>query len=151
MTEIPIKSDKEWSVEGLAADLRRFADIVEAHPEHADIWKGMVGRLTDFTFTRDEFVSWVRDMMSQLTRDKWGVQRGVTKEYVSEYAEATGYVGSIEITVHTQRSLVCEKVVKGYETKMVPNPDAPRVEKRVEIVEWVCNPLLKDDNDDSEE
>lgn len=143
---LPVRSDNEWTVEGLAADLRSLADIMEAHPEHAEIWKGMVSRLADFTFTRDEFIAWVRDMTSQLTRDKWGVQRGVTKQYFNDYAMATGYVGSIEITVHTQRSLVCEKVIKGYETRMVPDPNA-LVEKQVEIVEWVCNPLLKDDSE----
>lgn len=143
---VPVKSDNKWTVEGLAADLRSLADIVEAHPEHADLWEGMLSRLSSFTFTRDEFIAWVRDMSSLTARDKWGVQRGVTKTFMDEYAMATGYVGSIEITVYTQRSLVCEKVIKGYETRLFPDPNA-RVERQVEIVEWVCNPLLKDDSE----
>jgi hypothetical protein len=126
----------------LSADLRKLADIVESHPEHAEIWRSMMNRLTDFSYSRDEFVAWVRDMTGQLTSEKCGPSRGLKKQYFDQYAVATGYIGFIELTLHTQRDLVCERVVKGYETKLVPDPDAPKVEKRVEIVEWLCNPLL---------
>lgn len=59
-----------------------------------------------------------------------------------------GRIGSAHVILQTSRDKVCERIVVGTETKVVPDPDAPKVEIEVDVVEWVCpDSLLGKDAD----
>lgn len=70
--------------------------------------------------------------------------KGVDKRYVMNSLYLQKRFGDIiRYTATIQRDKVCRKVVKGTQTKEVLDyANVPRVTKEVEVVEWLCDPLL---------
>lgn len=71
----------------------------------------------------------------------------ITKTYADEIASCTRTFGTATVKVYALRRSVCEKVVVGVETVLVPDPDAPMVTVEREVTEWVCGSLLAGSED----
>lgn len=136
-------SDHVMETTALAADIRALADIIQKYPEHYDSWKWMFRDLSDMAFSRDQLVQFTRDMSRELTRTPTDVGRGVVKEYQERWIAVFGYVGGIRVSMQSERSTVCEKVVIGTREVEKPDPNAPKVMVTEDVVEWRCSePLL---------
>lgn len=108
------------------AGLRAIADFLEGRPDVPLPYDADLGRhYTD----RAEFIAAVRAI-------------GGEKRYSSDFMEVARSFGPHEVRFQCLRETVCERVVVGTEKVMVPDPDAPKVEKEREVVEWRCAPLL---------
>lgn len=64
-------------------------------------------------------------------------------------ADAAGHLqvirdfgAGVTLTAWFARSEVCEAKVVGQRTEMVPDPDAPMVERTLDVIEWECSPIL---------
>lgn len=131
--------------EGLARDLRALADVVESTPQHYEsVWRFMFDAFSTYSWDREEYVAWAQDMVHFLTREKYGKAGGINKRYADSSAIVEGYLGQLDLKLYAPRDQVCTKVVKGTKTVMVPNPDAPRVEKIIDDIEWVCDGRIHD-------
>lgn len=110
--------------------LRALAELIEATPELA----GDYPRNTHIVFADDA------EHMARLVSLVGGDR---DKEASEKYMRIVrGLGGGVAIEVCAPREQVCERRVVGTHTEMVPDPDAPLVERTVEVVEWECSPVL---------
>lgn len=109
--------------------LRRLADLLDEHDATVswDEYRHLIN-----VNTRDEMMAVVRKIGGLWTKspgtDYFGMDRDLG--------------GGVRIHVYAPRGAVCERVVVGTEKVLVPDPDAPKVEREREIVEWRCDPIL---------
>lgn len=129
-----------------AEGLRRLADMIEEHPDLAEV---LTYSLQFNTFSNDPAV------LAKFL--KVGRRYGATTEkatsgekwFMARLIWGDGYT-AVQLDVNAHREAVCERVVTGTEmaTKTVLDPaklaEVPTVEvtERVETVEWRCAPLL---------
>lgn len=111
--------------------MRDLADWLEAHPQHehrvttegsADWWPLRL------------YCSNVKELheLRRLIGGRW------EKDASSATFELKGRIGEAYVSLQIARDTVCTPVVVGTETKLVPDPDAPKVEKEVDVIEWTC-------------
>lgn len=88
------------------------------------------------------------DVKAEMAAIRAGLPRpgleGWKKRYCGSQYSLEAELFGILFRVVAPRTTVCEKVVKGRELKVVPDPHyvappAPMVEREVDIVEWVCS------------
>lgn len=126
----------EAAHEAAIAGLRELADFIEDNPEFAE--------LADTTLNL-YVANWYEDadrQFADLAR-KLGGHR--TKSANERYLHVTRMFGPLEVSVFTNREVVCERVVVGTETVEVPDPNAAKVTVEREIVEWECKSILNGD------
>ena len=124
-----------------AIGLRQLADLLDANPD----LPGCTWAFHDiniFADDREGVAAWARATMRATGKtEKW--QGG-------NWAGAVAEFGPVRAKVLVEREKICERVVTGVRevTEEVPDPEAlaalPKVTVTtpVEIVEWVCRPLL---------
>lgn len=112
-----------------ARRLRDLADFIEVHPDIAFANLGGSEYNKAYVFCNDA------DHMASVRRTIGGRW---TKNVDTNYFNLNGKVGEAFVQLTVSRNIVCERVVVGTETKLVPDPEAPKVEVEQEIVEWVC-------------
>jgi hypothetical protein len=141
LSDLDVNESDKWSAESLAADLRQMADIIEATPQHAHIWRQMFGRPSGWQFDKTRFLAWSRDMVHYLTREMNGIIRGITRTYGDSVATASvyGYVNGIRVELFTDRGAICTAVVVGKKPVEVIDPDAPKIVRMVDDIEWQCD------------
>lgn len=132
-----------------AAGLRRFADMIEATPELAPILRTHLqyDALHVSTDALPVFAAFVRAAKAH--------GASIRKDYSSKFASVEASWGVYAFKLQAMRDEVCQRVVTGTETvtKTVKDPAAmaavPEVEvtEEVEIVEWVCSPILAADTE----
>lgn len=75
-----------------------------------------------------------------------GAPIGQVRKYAGDnfmtYVRKMRY-GKASVQLMVAREVVCVSRVVGTKTVEVPDPDAPKVTKEVEVLEWDCLPLLK--------
>lgn len=124
--------------------LRNLAGLLAANPSLALPYPGHGSDLTVILVAdpdqREQLAAWVRHMDS-------GVK---TKQVTDTAYRVRGTVGGLPVVVIADRDEVCQRVLVGTRevVRQVPHPDAPMVTviEVVEDVEWVCSPLLADQN-----
>jgi hypothetical protein len=140
MLEQETRTEREEQV----ANLRSFANFLEANPNLK----------SPFDDSGERFLvclSWAEDPKAELA--KWARATShlhPAKKYDGTYAALNVDFGGIALHVFAKRELVCDRIVTGTSTvtKTVKDPAAlaavPEVEvtEEVELVEWVCGPLL---------
>jgi hypothetical protein len=62
--------------------------------------------------------------------------------YGSMFEGSVTFAGGVRYELNSSREEVCTKIVVGHENVLVPDPDAPKIVKEREIVEWECIPIL---------
>lgn len=111
------------------SDMRKVLDWVEAHPTaHVPTFVSIL----DFALNRESLVEKQRVLGGRWRKDT----ANGTFDLRQELAPGVDYV------IYTARSEVCERVVVGHEEVEVPDPDAPMVKQKREIVEWQCDGVL---------
>lgn len=112
-----------------ATRLRELADFVEAHP--------------DFPLRLEGRAEWSQIYIgctdaAEMVANRRVIGGSWAKQVTDTTFFLDGKLGLSHIRLYTARDAVCERVVTGTEIKLVPDPDAPKIEKEVEIVEWIC-------------
>lgn len=130
-----------------AAGLRALADMIDAHPEVAELirFSGLERLLAPVGSTDDAVM-----VMADLIRKAKARGATVTKSAEDDWFNVHVAWGPVGIQVYAAREEVCERVVTGTETvtKTVKDParlaEVPEIEvtETVETVEWVCRPIL---------
>lgn len=128
-----------------AAGLRRIADLIEANPELAGwfdhILTGPHGGIDIFPRGKD-----YRAALAWFVRTAKAAGATITKDISDKLYNVEASFGGVKVKALSSRGEVCERVVVGTETvtRMVPDPAAELVEvtETVDVVEWVCAPLL---------
>lgn len=110
--------------------LRALADLIEATPELA----GNYPTITHLTIA--DGAEDLARLASLLGGDR---HKRPSERYMGITRDISG---GVAIEVYAPREEVCERRVVGFRTEMVPDPDAPLVERTVEVVEWECAPVL---------
>lgn len=138
------RTERERNLDGVQALL----DLLRRHPELESPFTSRIhmpissyGRSTDEI--KSDLAAWAR-ALSHLRPGK---------SYEDGWASLTAYFEDVELFVYTNRENVCERVVRGTRqvTETVKDPDmlaaVPEVEvtREVEDVEWICRPLLADE------
>ncbi len=127
--ECQYSCDQVKASEGKAKRIRDIADLVEAHPLLPIIVEGSA----DW---------WPLNIMCDDVEDMHSKRRAIggkwKKEVNDYYFTLTGRTGDAYVKLSAPRDAVCERVVVGTETKLVADPDAPKVEIEVDVVEWIC-------------
>lgn len=127
----------------LASGLRALADMVEANPQHADVFRYAFSTINVFTSDPAEIAEIARIGRRHGAESK--------KDADDTYFTVELHWGRrVQLHVNARREEVCERVVVGTETvtKTVKDPAlleiVPDIEvtEEVEIVEWQCRPLL---------
>lgn len=117
--------------------LRDLADFIERNP---DVDVPVTEGVADWWPLR--FTFYGEDAVPNLHK----VRRAIGGRFDKDASAATfsmkGRIGEAYIELQVPREQVCERVVVGTETKLVADPDAPKVEVEEEIVEWVCPDAL---------
>lgn len=111
----------------VVAGLRELADFLEANPGFKlphDL--DQYGVLNVFPHEPELFRDHIRALGDcEKFSTSWSI--GVRRKF-----------GPITVEVVIPHEAVCERRVLGTEKKMVVDPDAPKIEQDVEIVQWVC-------------
>lgn len=123
------------------AYLRAYTKLVAKHP---DITFGAVSWAGDSSYVICSDADEMTRIRRELGGGKWRKQASGDTFYLH------GTVSGVKVTLFASRSQVCERVVVGTETKKVPDPNAPMIEKEVDVVEWVCPESLLDGVEDAE-
>jgi hypothetical protein len=127
-----------------AKGLRELADVLERSPESVPLPYDGVATGLDFMFL---FGDDPRADMAEAARTipcNW--QKRVSSDADGGNFYLDGQLHGLKLTLIAQRGTVCERVVKGTEDREVEEVIEPAktrtVVKPVEIVEWVCHPVL---------
>lgn len=115
-----------------ADQLRRRAAAVEKYPE------------VNFCDVPYDGCKWMVfcDDAEDMRRTRRALGGKWIKSVDSSFFRLNGEVDGMEIELLASRGAVCERVVTGVEIKMVPDPEAPLVEKEVDVVEWICPEVI---------
>lgn len=145
ITETPSATAKARQV---FDDAARILDHLDAH---ADELAGLRPRIAIGAVGPFEIQIQCRDA-EELTAATRVVQAGaalgeVKIERDDSWVKVRRPFGSVVLEAWSPRSSVCERKVVGTTTELVPDPDAPMVEREVEIVEWDCSPVLTGDRE----
>jgi hypothetical protein len=122
--------------------LRALADLLEQHPELKTPHYGIDVIPHGPEQSREQLAVWARALPGK--KDK---------QISEKLASLVGYLRGVKVTVIAYRDEVCERVTTGVETvtKKVKDPEAlaavPEVEvtEEVETYEWICRPMLADE------
>jgi len=136
--------------DAFAADLRWFADMVQANPDLYDLAWNMRDHVNLPIPSDADAV----ELLAHVARLGLAAGCKVRKEF-DDWAAVTLTLpaGVVELYFYAARSRVCERVVTATRevTKEVPDPEALKavptvtVTETIEDVEWVCRPLLADE------
>lgn len=126
--------------------LRKLADLLDADHDLKLPYNGTTGEMLIIPLgaenQRAQLVAWARALARHGKLDRRPVEHadGTSSFYL------TGKVGGVKIQVITDRDSVCRRVVTGTEDREVEEIVQPAVTRKVtrpvEIVEWVCHPVL---------
>ena len=128
----------------ISAGLRALADMIEQNPEVGANLRYAVNGMSMYALTAEEIGAFTKAAAragAQVVKD-W-------PDNPERHFSATAVFGPVKVCMHTERAVVCERVVTGKETvtKTIPDPEklaaVPTVEvtEEVEQVEWRCKPL----------
>ena len=114
------------------AELRAFADFLDAHPEADPIYSPAV---YDIVHTRQEMAAKIKALGGKWDKDEDGESFKVRQK-----------ISGVEYVIFAARENVCTRVVRGTKevTRTKSDPDAlaalPKVTytETVEDVEWIC-------------
>jgi hypothetical protein len=127
----------------LVSDLRRIADLFEAHPELPVPFQPHLWTYPVSDDPLAEMAAFAR-AVGRSDKGDWGeMLRLRARDFTA-----------VELTIATLHENVCERVVVGTTTVEEPDPDAvaalPRVRRVVEQVEWRCpQSILRADSESS--
>lgn len=131
----------------MAAGLEALARMLRDNPHLAPVFEYSLGQISEPITHEDD----PKALMGTIARAAARAGAKVNKDYSDPWMHLRLNFGPIQLTAFAGREQVCERVVTGVETvtKTVKDPAAlaavPEVEvtEEVEIVEWVCSPLLE--------
>lgn len=127
---------------GVAVTLRAIAAWLESHPEFTlggVYYEDRVLVVRDFTPKGETLAELARSLGGRWQKD--ANERDTGDDALFKLTQEIAPGARAELIAW--RSEVCERVVTGTKTELVPDPDAPLVEREVETVEWRCVPLLE--------
>lgn len=137
----------QWAADGLAADIRMLADVVQEHPDMLDVFRRAI-QIRDFALDRARLTEWYAMLRGRGT-DKpitdLDHKQGWTKEFVGDYVVYRTHLGNLPLTVTMDREQVCRKVVRGTRTVTIPETTREEVE-----YEWICSEGAPQDGEVSE-
>lgn len=123
--------------------LRALADMFDAYPDLAARTRYSPVNMLVPVDDKHEVAAFIRAAKAHAA----AIEKSASDS--SKYFSALCKFGPVTLDVYLPREQVCERIVTGTETKMVPDPVAlaavPQVEQTVEKVEWKCRPLLAED------
>ena len=127
--------------------LRMLADVLDKHPE---VQLPVAGAMRDGQPALFYFDGSPGGLAAMAAARKafpcaWSKSFSGGGEY-TDWLNLTGELAGVQIQLYTYRDAVCERVVTGTEDREVEEIVQPAVTRKVtrpvEIVEWVCHPVL---------
>lgn len=130
-----------------AAGLRALADLIENNPDLNDDLRWLTSDLSAYVADKEVLAKFARAAVAQGAK--------VTKDFPPDSRPDRHFYlyasfGPVQVRLHCERAVVCERIVVGTETvtKKVKDPaklaEVPEIEvtETVETVRWDCKPLL---------
>lgn len=122
-----------------AAGLRQLADMIEANP---DIRVAYLDSPSVWNPSSPEEIQ-------AIIRAGKAAGGHIAKDYSESMANVAIEFGPLRAMALIWREQVCERVVVGTTTVLVPDPehtpDVPMIESTVDVTEWRCRPMLADE------
>jgi hypothetical protein len=128
----------------IATGLRALADMIEANPQHADLFRYTFSSINAFAADAAEIAEIAR------TARRHGAESKKDAKGDAYFTVKLHWGRRVQLHVNAHRDKVCERVVVGTRevTEEVPDPQAlatvptTTVTRTEDIVEWQCKPLL---------
>lgn len=127
----PVDTERAAYIDGL----RQVADFLDQHPDVPVTAHESFMQLVP-SYTDDAAAVFARAVKALASAGR------VEKNDSGSYFTCTVMVGGHELSVFTDRTVVCERVVVGTEIVEIPDPAAPKITVEQEIVEWRCGSIL---------
>jgi|GEM_PF-2367033 len=133
--------------------LRALADLIDNHPDLPLPYtgSGAAAPITFYVLNKTEDPKGTLAKIARLLPGSVGKNVSMTGEYFS----ITGTLAGLHIDATAYRKAVCERVVTGTHEVTVPaipampampaRPATGEITTTVEDVEWICGPLLAED------